>query len=450
MAFQKGLSTYFFQHLSVSCLCLTFLGGRSLAQSTTVPFDFEDFTEISVSTVFNVMVTRAPDFLVEVTIDEDEINSLDVTQTGSRLEIKLQPGDHNIETLEGRITLPVLNKIDLDGVVKVTLSGFDQSQLRADVAGTSQLDANSLLISDLTATVSGVSWLDFGDIAPLETANISVEGVSRAILNMGVNSSLTGSVSGQSELSYYGTDVDVNVETDFTSSLTRLGDTRELGPGELSERLYFAQFATGGGLFSQITLFNPERSEAMAEVLIKDREGQPLSVDLNEEMVNGTTSISVPAGGIKQLATAGSGTVTVGSVTVKSDLKLNGVILFGGTAGLAGVGSSHALDSGFSAPIESNIGLGVKTGIAVVNLGSEETVVELQLFSADGIPLASAELALPAEGQRALFIREIDWDNPVDLSNFLGVLKANTSTQIAATVIQTRPDQFATMPVNAN
>jgi hypothetical protein len=124
--------------------------------------------------------------------------------------------------------------------------------------------------------------------------------------------------------------------------------------------------------------------------------------------------------------------------------------MFGGSVGLAGVGSSQPLDNGFSAPIEFIVGLRVNTGIAIMNLEDQPSTIVLQLFSAEGILLASSELAIPADGQRALFINEIDWDNPVDLSNFLGVLKASTSAKIAATVIQTRPDQFASVPVNAN
>jgi hypothetical protein len=425
-----------------------FLADSSLAQTVTVPYDFEDFTEISVSTVFNAVVTQGPGFVVEVTIDEEEAGSLDVTQTGPRLDIRLQPGDHDIETLEARVTLPILSRIDLDGVVKVALNGFNQAQLTVDVAGTSELRGDSLTINDLTASVSGTSQLDFGEIAPLSTATISVEGVSRATLNMNLNSSLTGSVSGVSKLFYYGTNVDVDVETDLTSSLTRLGDTQEVD--EFSERLYFAQFADGGGLFSQITLFNPGQSEATADVIINDREGEPFPVDLNGQVTNGTTSVDVPAGGIVRLATDGLGTVTVGSVTVKSDVELDGVVLFGGSVGLAGVGSSQALENGFSAPIESNVALEVSTGIAIMSLESEAATVELQLYGTEGNLLASAELAIPADGQRAQFVSEIDWDNPVDLSDFLGVLKGNSATKTAATVIQTRPDQFATMPVNAN
>jgi hypothetical protein len=53
-------------------------------------------------------------------------------------------------------------------------------------------------------------------------------------------------------------------------------------------------------------------------------------------------------------------------------------------------------------------------------------------------------------GHRALFVTEIDWDNQVDFSAFSGVLNATSDGTISATVIQTRPDQFATMPVAQN
>ena len=87
------------------------------------------------------------------------------------------------------------------------------------------------MIGDLTSTVSGVSVLDFGSIGPIGTANINVRGVSQAILNMGVGSTLAGSVmtgqgTGVSTLLYYGTNATLNVTTDSQSRITRLGDTR--------------------------------------------------------------------------------------------------------------------------------------------------------------------------------------------------------------------------------
>lgn len=216
----------------MSLLCLAGVAicgtGSTLAAdpTTTVTFDFSDFTEISVVSVFRVAVTQSADFLVEVTIDEDVVDRVDVTQSGSRLRIGLLPGNADIETLEAVVTLPVLDSIDLSGVVNVTLNDFAQSELTVNVAGVSRLLGDSLMISDLTASVSGVSQLDFGNVRPLGNASIDVSGTSVATLNMDVGSTLTGSVAGTSKLSYFGTNVEVVVTTDAFSSVIKLGETR--------------------------------------------------------------------------------------------------------------------------------------------------------------------------------------------------------------------------------
>ncbi|NNE35569.1 MAG: hypothetical protein HKN13_10040, partial [Rhodothermales bacterium] len=202
--------------------------GRIVGATTTVSFDFSDFTEINVRDVFNVTVSPSSEFLVEVTIDEEDANRVDVTQSGPTLNIGLLPasGDVNIQTLEAVVTLPVLEVIDLDGVVNVTLHDFIQTQLVANVRGVGRLFSDSIMIGDLTAVVSGVSQLDFGNVRPLSTVSIDVSGVSAATLNMAVGSSLTGFVTGVSSLNYYGTDVSVDVEVGSDSSLTKLGETR--------------------------------------------------------------------------------------------------------------------------------------------------------------------------------------------------------------------------------
>ena len=40
-----------------------------------------------------------------------------------------------------------------------------------------------------------------------------------------------------------------------------------------------------------------------------------------------------------------------------------------------------------------------------------------------------------------------DW--PIDFSDLMGLIRVKPSGKIAATVVQTRPGQFATMPVAA-
>jgi len=205
--------------------------GHLANDTANLVFDFRDFTEISVPTLFNVSVTQGTDFSVAVTVDEDVANRVEVTQTGARLNIALVPGNGNIATLEALVTMPALNRMDLTGVVNATVNDFSQTQMTVNVGGVSRLRGNGLQIDNLTASISGVSHLAFGDIRPIRSAIIDVSGVSQATLNMDIGSTISGSVgtgqgTGVSTLYYYGTNVTVNVATDSISSVVRLGDTR--------------------------------------------------------------------------------------------------------------------------------------------------------------------------------------------------------------------------------
>ncbi len=205
--------------------------GHIVNDTATLSFDFSGFTEINVPTVFNVAVTQGSDFSVQVVVDADAASRVQVTQTGTRLNIALSSGNGNIETLKAFVTMPVLNKIDLTGVANASLNGFNQAQMTVNVGGVSRLQGNALMINALTANISGVSLLDLGNIRPIGNASIDVSGVSQATLNMDVGSTMTGSVgtgqgTGLSTLFYYGTNVTVNVTTDALSSVVKLGETR--------------------------------------------------------------------------------------------------------------------------------------------------------------------------------------------------------------------------------
>ena len=89
------------------------------------------------------------------------------------------------------------------------------------------LEAQNLGYDFLMADVAGVSHLLMEDVRLLPAANLNVAGVSSATVNMMDNAVLTGRVEGISTLSYYGSNViiDVFIEDEF-SSVRRLGDSR--------------------------------------------------------------------------------------------------------------------------------------------------------------------------------------------------------------------------------
>jgi hypothetical protein len=223
----------------------------------------------------------------------------------------------------------------------------------------------------------------------------------------------------------------------------------------LGSFLNFAQFADGGGLSSQFILSNTGAGEETVTVHLRDSGGADLGFNLANDQItvpgtqgSGSFEIAIPAYGVRSFRTDGGGAVIVGSARVEAPSSISGVIAFGGAFGLAGVGNSSALFRGFTAPMETDAGAGLNTGIAVMNLTDTETTLEPELYADSGTLLSTAlPINLPPRGQRALFVNEFQWQSPVSFARFRGLLKVNASGRTAATVLQSRPNQLATMPV---
>ena len=242
-------------------------------------------------------------------------------------------------------------------------------------------------------------------------------------------------------------------------------DTTEVfvAPETASSELFFAQFADGQGLTSQILLFNLDLfREATAFLFPRGDQGQSLSVDWKGALVSGTTDPTttavIPPGGMSLFETDGTGDLQAGSVTVLATGTISGVIVFAGPdLGLAGVGSSVRLEAGFSAPVVSNSAAGIRTGLAVMNLGRDAVDCGFELVGSDGVSIASSDgglvtggqavSPLDGDGQFAVFPEELGWDSPVDFDVFQGIVLVECNGNTAATAIQVRPGQYATLPV---
>ena len=229
-------------------------------------------------------------------------------------------------------------------------------------------------------------------------------------------------------------------------------------PVELTERLYFAQFANGGGLISQISLLTVGSEEAVNTRLeLLDDDGAPLHVVLNGEVVAGETEVfRIEASGAAFYASDGEGPVVPGAVTVHADGPLSGVVVFDGGAfnlGVAGVGSSEPL-AGFRAPVENRSGdVVIRTGVAVMNLDAEQTAVQVRLLDLEGSVVGKGTMAtepLSGKGHVARFLDEFKWDDPApDLTDFRGVLEVIPSNgQVAATVLRWSSGNLASLPVS--
>ncbi len=211
-------------------------------------------------------------------------------------------------------------------------------------------------------------------------------------------------------------------------------------------KLHFAQFGDGGGLSSRIILFNLHNGkEADVTIELRDDNGDLLQVDLNGAEVNGQLDLQIPAGGARVLKSDGAGAVQTGSVWVTSDRPLAGVILFAGPTGVAGVGNGQ-LTRRFLAPIRGFASRGERTGIAVASQQSSPVEINLTLFRLSQ-QVGEATINLPANGHLARFGDELfpglEFEDSTDL------LVGEASGEVVATVLQTRPGEFITLPVSS-
>ncbi len=224
--------------------------------------------------------------------------------------------------------------------------------------------------------------------------------------------------------------------------------------------LIFPQFGNGvqdgNQVVSEFYLMNLDDStEAEAFVVLWGDDGRLLSgIELigGEQVNDEISKVTIPACGFRILRTTGLGPLVSGAAEVGSSQPIAGIINFSGTVGAAGVGSSHP-SAGFSAPMVTNST--INTGIAVWADADNRLTLMLSLIDAGGQLLATASLEMPSFGHRSLFVDQIEWipeaGVELDFSNFLGTLKAmTTGGRVAATVIQTRPGEFVTMPVGPN
>ncbi|HEY3128443.1 MAG TPA: SCE4755 family polysaccharide monooxygenase-like protein [Acidobacteriota bacterium] len=239
----------------------------------------------------------------------------------------------------------------------------------------------------------------------------------------------------------------------YTVTATSVADPTKSASATVSasaqdQKLYFPQFGNGSqagaSIVSEITLL-PLVVGAAASVAIEvnDDAGNPLSVNLNGAIVAGRQDVVIPANASITLRTDGQGPIQTGSVMVSSDVKLSGVILFGGSIGMTGVADSKPLKK-FVAPIR--VATGVNTGVALMGLGKDQTV-HLVLRTQQGNLVARASLPLGAKAHLAKFINEFAWDSAVDFSNFSGNLTASGTADLAAAVILVRPKELAVLPV---
>lgn len=205
---------------------------------TTESHDLSGFTGIEARDGFELEVTMAEEFSIEITADDNVHEYIVVEKSGDTLVIRLQGTRfYNSVTLRAAVTMPSLYRVELSGGSQADIDGFSSAHdFRVALSGGSQLNGD-LDAGDVTLELSGGSQVELSGTAddlvvdgsggsqfnlddlPVDDASISLSGGSRA--NINVSGTLNTELSGGSRVVYDGSPALGDIELSGDSSISK-------------------------------------------------------------------------------------------------------------------------------------------------------------------------------------------------------------------------------------
>jgi len=207
-------------------------------------------------------------------------------------------------------------------------------------------------------------------------------------------------------------------------------------PGQTEH--YFPEMVVGGGATSEFVLFNPNPAALSVDVELRRADGSLLS----------SSTVAVPAGGTKSVTAGGTtGTLTVGWARLGADSPFEATEFFQivlGDVELPRVGVPSSLPSQ-EVRVFCFAGSGVRTGVALANIGDETAQLKIRRFDELGKQVEVKSAPLEAGAQLARFLDESPFFP--GLTQCRGSVEITSPQELAAVTLRSDDNQLASAPV---
>lgn len=140
---------------AISCSCKKIEGKGPMVSETRA---LTDFTGIDMALSGNVEVKKGVNFEVVVTAQQNILDVLKTTKTGSVLLLKFKDGTRvkHADDIKVTITLPVLHSVHLSGSGNLEVKDeFEGTDLSASISGSGNIFLGSLIYNNINASISG-------------------------------------------------------------------------------------------------------------------------------------------------------------------------------------------------------------------------------------------------------------------------------------------------------
>ncbi|HUZ18701.1 MAG TPA: DUF2807 domain-containing protein [Spirochaetia bacterium] len=182
------------------------------AGTVTRTFAFEKFNGVTGNGAWDITVHMGRPDSVVVTVPENVVDLLNVSQSGSMLTFGLRPGTLLAKSyLTAEITTSDLARVNLNGANRLAFSGFTGDSLSVDCSGASSVQGRASTFSRVAVDASGAASIGLRN-APARDASVHLSGAGQVEVTV-QGGALAGSVTGAGKLLYWGNPSSVGVQT---------------------------------------------------------------------------------------------------------------------------------------------------------------------------------------------------------------------------------------------
>lgn len=156
----------------------------SKANDTQNNYDFQDFDEVRLTSLFDFEIRKGDRYSVELEGDEDDLDEVSLVQHGDELEIEFKTDWKWWKDKDWKrrvkvfIVMPELERLVVTGACEGDVTGFENNDLSIEIAGASEVFAD-INVAYLTVDLAGASELTLvGDAENLEADIIGASKLS--------------------------------------------------------------------------------------------------------------------------------------------------------------------------------------------------------------------------------------------------------------------------------
>lgn len=179
--------------------------------------DVSGFTGVDSSGIFQVEIVAGREFAVEVEADDNLLPLIRTEVRGGTLHLDTERRINKSSPIRVTISAPEIERLEVSGVSKVTLSNLRNNSLDISTSGASKVFVSGET-SKLNVEVSGASNIDASGLQA-ESATVDASGASHVAVS--VLKELTSDASGASKISYSGNPANIIKRTSGAGSVTQ-------------------------------------------------------------------------------------------------------------------------------------------------------------------------------------------------------------------------------------